>query len=193
MFRFALIQPGSTDFDEQGRIKGCMDLPLSASGLQQASLLAQQLASEPLEAIYSAPNQSALQTAEVIAESRKMRVRRLEKLKNIDHGLWHGKLIDEVRQNQPKIYRQGQESPESFCPPGGEAMSVARQRAQGVLNKLAKKHKKGTVALVVSDPLASVIRGLLHDGELVNVWKSEQDCGVCTLIDVPTGVAPVNS
>ncbi len=193
MVRIVLIQPGSTDFDEQGRIKGSLDLPLSVSGAEQAALAAQQLAAEPLEAIYSGPSQSALQTAAAMAENRKMRVRPLEKLKNIDHGLWHGKLIEEVRQNQPRIYRQGQENPEAFCAPEGESVAAARQRAQGVLTKLIKKHKRGTVALVVPEPLASVIRGLLQSVEMDNVWKSEQDCGGWTLIDIPDGVAHASS
>ena len=193
MLRIVLIQPGSTDFDEQGRIKGSLDLPLSVNGAGQVARTAQQLADEPIEVIYASPNQSAIQTAETIAENRKVRVRRLEKLRNIDHGLWHGKLIEEVKQNQPKIYRQGQENPTAFCAPEGESVAMARQRAQAVVNKLFKKHKSGTVALVAPEPLASVLRGLLQDGEMNSVWKAEQDCGDWTLIEIQTKVVPVTS
>ncbi len=193
MLRIVLIQPGSTDFDEQGRIKGSLDLPLSLNGAGQAARAALELADEPLEAIYASPNQSALQTAEAIAENRKLRVRRLDKLRNIDHGLWHGKLIEEVKQNQPRIYRQGQENPAAFCAPEGEPVAAARQRAQAVVNKLIKKHKSGTVAVVVPEPLATVVRGLLQADEMDSVWKAEQDCGVWTLIEIQTGEVPVTS
>lgn len=193
MLRIVLIQPGSTEFDEQGRIKGSLDLPLSLNGAGQVALAARQLSQEPIEAIYASPNQSALQTADAIAENRKARVRRLEKLRNIDHGLWHGKLIEEVKQNQPKIYRLGQDNPEAFCAPEGESVAAARQRAQLVLTKLIKKHKSGTVALVVPEPLASVVRGLLQMHAMQDVWKAEQDCGIWTLIEVPTGEVPVSS
>jgi probable phosphoglycerate mutase len=193
MLRIVLIQPGSTDFDEQGRIKGSLDLPLSLNGAGQAARAAQQLAGESFEAIYSSPNQSAMETANTIAENRKVRVRRLPKLRNLDHGLWHGKLIAEVKQNQPRIYRQGQDNPDSFCPPEGESLAAARQRAQLVLNKIIKKHKGGTVALVVPEPLASVVRGLLQAHAMDNVWNAEQDCGVWTLIEIPTGEVPVSS
>ena len=193
MLQIVLIQPGSTEFDDEGRIKGSMDLPLSVNGAGQAAETAQQLADLPIEAIYAAPNRSALQTAETIAENRKVRVRRLDKLRNIDHGLWHGKLIEEVKQTQPKIYRQGQENPEAFCPPEGESLASARQRAEVAVNKLIKKHRSGTVALVVPEPLASIVRGILQAVAMDDVWKAERDCGVWTVIEIPTGEVPVSS
>ncbi len=192
MLRIVVIQPGSTDFDEQGRIKGSLDLPLSLNGAGQVARTAEQLATEPIEAIYASPSQSAMQTAQSIAENRKLRVRRVQQLRNLDHGLWHGKLIDEVKQNQPRIYRQGMENPAAFCPPEGESLASVRQRARTVLAKLMKKHKTGTVALVVPEPLASLVRGILRDGELQNVWKAEQDCGDWTLIEIEPGEVPVN-
>ena len=131
MLRIVVIQPGSTDFDEQGRIKGSLDLPLSLNGAGQVARVAEQLAQEPIEAIYASPSQSAMQTAQSIAENHKLRVRRVQKLKNLDHGLWHGKLIDDVKLNQPRIYRQGLENPEAFCPPEGESVAAVRQRAPG--------------------------------------------------------------
>ena len=36
MLQIVLIRPGCTDFDEQGRIKGCLDIPLNDHGRAQA-------------------------------------------------------------------------------------------------------------------------------------------------------------
>ncbi len=33
--RVLLIRPGATDFDDQGRIKGSLDMPMSERGRQQ--------------------------------------------------------------------------------------------------------------------------------------------------------------
>jgi len=191
MLRILLIQPGSTDLDEQGRIKGSLDLPLSVNGAGQASRVAEQLSDEPIEAIYASPSQSAVQTATAIARNRRVRLRRLGKLRNVDHGLWHGKLIEEVKQRLPRAYRRGQDNPEEFCPPEGEPLAAARQRAQSVLNRLIKKHKSGTVALVVPEPMATVIRRLLDADPMESVWKSEKDCGGWTLIELPTSEVPI--
>src|SRR4051812_41679002 len=117
MLQIVLVRPGCTDFDQQGRIKGSLDIPLCADGSRQAAETAQQLAGLDIEAVYCSPCSSAQQTAEAIAGPGRLKVKAVEALHNVDHGLWHGKLIDEVKQTQPRLYRQGQENAESICPP----------------------------------------------------------------------------
>ncbi len=192
MLRIVLVQPGSTDFDDQGRIKGSLDIPLSVNGTGQVARTVEELAVEPIEAIYSATCQSALQTAQAIAAPRHLKVKTVPKLKNLDHGLWHGKLIEEVRQNQPKIYRHWRENPESACPPEGESIAAARERARSAVAKILKKHRQGTIALVIPEPLASVVRGFLRNDELDDLWQAETDIGGWTLIEIPTGEVPVS-
>jgi broad specificity phosphatase PhoE len=192
MLRIVLIQPGSTDFDDQGRIKGTLDIPLSDTGTGQVARTVSALAAEPIEAIYAAACQSALQTAEAIAQDRGLKVKAVPKLKNLNHGLWHGKLIDEVRQTQPKIYRHWRENPELACPPEGESIAVARERAQSALAKILKKHRQGTIALVIPEPLASVVRGFLQNNELDDLWQAETDICHWTLIELEREGAPAN-
>ena len=37
MLKILLIRPGVTDFDEQGRIKGTLDIPLNENGTAQVA------------------------------------------------------------------------------------------------------------------------------------------------------------
>ncbi len=187
MLRIVLVQPGSTDFDEQGRIKGSLDIPLSRNGTTQVERTVLELESLELDAIYASPSESALQTAAALARMRKVKVRRVEKLKNLDHGLWHGKLIKEVRQNQPKIYRQCQDNPGMVCPPEGESVAAARRRLGEVLAKITRKHKSGTVALVIPEPLASFTVSELEQSAIGDLWKAERDCGSWQLINIEPG------
>jgi len=184
MLRIVLIRPGSTDFDEQGRIKGTLDMPLSDKGLRQAEQAAEALAHAEIEVVYSAPCQSALQTAETIADRLEVKVKCVDTLHNLDHGLWHGKLIEEVKQCQPKVYRMWQEQPETVCPPEGETLAAARLRVQKTLKRLLKKHKRGVLGIVVSEPLASILRCCLRPGDLGDLWKSECDSGAWENIDI---------
>ena len=158
MLRIVLIRPGSTDFDEQRRIKGTLDIPLNQNGADQVSRTAAELADAEVQVVYSAPCQSAMQTANAVADNLGVKVKRLELLRNLDHGLWHGKLIDEVKQKQPKVYRLWQDTPESICPPEGETLTSAKLRIQKTLKRLQKKHRHGVVAVVAPEPLASIMR-----------------------------------
>lgn len=190
MLRLVLICPGSTDLDDQGRIKGSLDVPLSENGSSQVARTIGELTDTAIEYIYTSPSTSAKQTAEALAARRDLKVRVIDKLQNLDHGLWQGKLINEVKQNQPRVYKKWQDNPKSVCPPGGETLESAQQRVKAALSKLAKKHKSGTVALVAPEPLASLIRCCLNLSELGDLWKSECDCGKWELLDVvPSKIA----
>jgi probable phosphoglycerate mutase len=184
MLKVVLIRPGSTDFDEQGRIKGTLNVPLNRNGAQQVARTIDELSDLEIDAIYTSPCQSCQQTAAALAAQRDSKVKRLDGLQNLNHGLWHGKLIKEVKQTQPKVYRQWQEHPETVCPPQGESLTAAQQRLGAALGKLCKKHKDGTIAIVAPEPLASLVRQLLNRSELGDLWKAECDCGRWEEIDI---------
>ncbi len=183
MFRIVLVRPGATDFDDQGRMKGCLDMPLSDCGRVQVERIASELAGVELSSIFTAPCQSARETATRLAAGRLARVKVIECFRNIDHGLWHGKLIDEVRRNQPRLYRQGQDSPVSVCPPGGETIQQAKDRVIKALRKLVKRSASGVVALVIPDPLASVVQSILENEEMRDLWAAETDAAGWELIE----------
>jgi broad specificity phosphatase PhoE len=167
MLTILLIRSGITEFDSQGRIQGTLDVPLCEEGRRQAEATAEDLAarSTPIDALYAGPCLSAQQTAEVVGEKLDLKPKTLKKLHNLDQGLWQGLLFDEVKSKQPRVYRQWQDRPDTVCPPGGETLHQAGERLKLSLAKLTKKHKSGTIALVLSQPLASVLRSMLHDGQ----------------------------
>ncbi len=184
MVRIILVRPGATPFDDQGRIKGCMDMPLSDNGKHQVAKAADALATEPMQTIYSAPCESALETAQALSLGRGAKIKVVEAFRNIDHGLWHGKLIDELRRQLPRVFRQGQELGESVCPPGGETFDSARCRVTKALRKILKKEQSTTVVLVIPDPLASVVRGMFQGENLADLWGAECDSGRWESLDV---------
>jgi probable phosphoglycerate mutase len=184
MIEIALIRPGSTDYDAQGRIQGTLDLPLSDAGEAEVRRIIGELREHELEAIYASPAQSAWQTASTIAEALGSRLKKLEKLHNLDHGLWQGMLIEEVKRKQPKVFRQWQEQPETVCPPEGETLGQAQERVQTSLCKVVKKHKAGRIGLVVPEPLASIVQSFLSHTDLGDLWKSDKQCGSWELLSV---------
>jgi len=172
-----LIRPGSTDFDEQGRIKGTLDIPLSEMGALQVSRAVGELHETRIDYLYASPCRAAEQTAHAIAADHQLKVRMASELQNLDHGLWHGKLVDELKQSQPKVFRQLQEFPETVCPPQGEPVGACLERVRAWLTRLVRKHKTGTIALVVPEPLASVVRSTLQHGDIGDLWKAECESG----------------
>ncbi|HMC10189.1 MAG TPA: histidine phosphatase family protein [Pirellulaceae bacterium] len=193
MVQMLVVRAGSTDFDEQGRIKGTLDIPLSEAGQGQVGRLIAELHKTKIDHLYASPCRSAQQTAELLAIDHKLKIKTLEELQNLDHGLWHGKRIDEVRVSQPKVFRQLQDHPETVCPPQGEPVGTALERVRLLITRLLRKHKSGTVAVVVPEPLASFVRVALGQPELGDLWKAECEGGGWQMIDVSPAAAALAS
>jgi len=177
MVQVVLIRPGSTDFDLQGRIQGTLDIPLTPQGRQEALGALEALKGKPIEAVYAAPCQAALETGDLIARAIRQRVKRVDRLRNLDHGLWQGMCVKEIQTRQPKVYRQWQEHPETICPPEGEMVSEAITRVDAALGRFAHRHRYGTFVLVVPEPLASLIRSRITNEKLADVWKTGSESG----------------
>ncbi len=184
MTRVVLIRPGSTDYDEQGRIQGALDVPLNARGQTEAAETAESLRDVQLHRIYCGAEESARATARTIAKTLGLRLRELKKLHNLDHGLWQGLQVEEVRQRHPRVYRQWCDEPTTVCPPEGETVMDAFERARSVLKPLLRRHRDETIGLVVPQPLGDVVRCYLMERDLAHVWDGPSSNGRWEVVDV---------
>ena len=190
MVQIVLIRPGITEYDQQGRVQGTLDIPLCEDGREEVAKLVDELRGQPIAAIYSSPGQSPEQTAAVIGQAFELKVKAIDKLQNLDQGLWQGMLVSDVKSKQPKVYRQWQDQPETVCPPQGEPLIAAKQRVSAALTKLLKKHKADPmVAIVAPEPVASVIRNVVRNEDWGDLWQNASETAKWQVIDVPEAVA----
>lgn len=178
------MRPGATDFDLQGRIQGTLDIPLNDEGSQEVAQAVEQLKDSQIEAVYCSCGEPACQTAGAIADALGTKVRKLENLQNLNHGLWQGMCVDEIRRKHPRVYKQWQERPESVCPPEGEMLANALGRVETTIKKLFKKHKQGVIGLVVPEPLATLVANYLRRTEPRDLWAAQQEHGHWEVIDI---------
>lgn len=163
MATVVLIRAGSTDYDEQHRLLGTLDLPVNQRGLEETREVVQRLKASGirLEAILTSPEDPACSTALTIAgEQPGTKVRELEELRNVNQGLWQGLPESDIRRRFPKLFRNARDTSVSICPPEGETLSDACQRLAGVLTRAIRKY--GVFAVVAPEPLATVIRCTLQ-------------------------------
>lgn len=177
MLEIILIHPGCTDYDLQGRIQGNLDVPLNEQGAAEVARLTDEIKERGIETVYAARCEPAMQAAKTIATTLDVKFRKLDRLFNLNQGLWQGMLVEEVRLKQPRVYRQWQEHPETICPPEGEMIDAAIERVEAAITRLWKRHKEGVVALVVPEPLASLVRCYVNHEELGDLWKASTEHG----------------
>lgn len=191
MLKIAIIRPGVTDYDLQERIQGTLDIPLNEQGLAEAAQAAEQLRDKGLEVIYAPPSEPAYRTAQIISQNLDVKMRKLDHMENLNHGLWQGMLIKDVRRKQPKVYRQWQEQPENVCPPEGEMLAAAEQRVRQAMMKLLKRHKEGMIGICVPEPLLSLVRCFIVHCELGDLWKPTNGHGRVEIMQIEPEELPV--
>lgn len=173
MVQIVLIRPGTSEFGEQGRIEGNLDIPLSEQGQREVQQAIEELKPLGIGVIYSCPCEAAWQTASSIAAGLDIKAKKIDTLVNLDHGLWQGMLLDDVKRKQPKVYRQWQEHPEMVCPPEGEMFGDCRERVAATIAKLQKKHREGAIGIVVPEPLASIVHCIVTQQNSADEWKTD--------------------
>jgi broad specificity phosphatase PhoE len=193
MLRIVLIRPGATDYDGEQRIQGALDIPLNRQGLMEVARAVDQLRDMRIEIIYTSPGASAEQSAEILANDLDVKTKKLDRMQNLNLGLWQGMQVSEVRHKQPKVYRQWQEQPENVCPPEGEMIEQAEHRIHSILNKLLRRHKDGVIGLVIPEPLASIVRRHLKNDDMGDLWKALAGHGSWEVLDIELAQVPVLS
>ncbi|HEX8201736.1 MAG TPA: histidine phosphatase family protein [Isosphaeraceae bacterium] len=176
MTQVVLIRPGATVYDEQNRIQGVLDIPLSDRGRAEVAALSERLAGADWAALYCGPGESVVRTAEAVGRAVGLRPRRIDELRNLDQGLWQGLQIDEVKRRNLRLFRQWLDDPRTVCPPQGEPVEDALERIKIVLRPLIRRHRDEAIGLVVAEPIAQLIAGFLR-----------QDPHVHLDDDIPTG------
>lgn len=170
-----VIRAGATDYDETGRIRGTLALPLSSTGAAEARLAARLLAARSPDALYASTDACARETARAVGAACGLRPRRILNLANLDQGLWQGMLVDEIRDKQPRLYRQWQDNPWAVAPPEGELLEEACLRVEAALDTLVRRHPAGRIALVVPQPLDRIVRWIVSGESMGDLWGGEPE------------------
>jgi broad specificity phosphatase PhoE len=176
MCQVVLIQPGASIYDEQNRVQGVLDIPLSERGKGEAATMAQRLARSPegshLSGLYCGPGENVIRTAEIVGKALGIRPKRIDEFRNLDQGLWQGLQINEIRRRNTKVFRQWIDDPETICPPQGETVENAMGRIKAAFRPLLKRHHDEAMGLVVGEPLASMVACFLKCEPRVHLDES---------------------
>jgi probable phosphomutase (TIGR03848 family) len=129
------------------RLSGWMEgIPLSEEGTAQARALAQMLKGVPFKAIYSSPIDRTLETANAIAATRNLRVRRTKALGEVDYGSWTNRPMKALAKT--KLWSQIQRWPSNARFPDGETLREVQARALAEVERIVAEHPKDTICCV---------------------------------------------
>ncbi|HEV3156591.1 MAG TPA: histidine phosphatase family protein [Candidatus Baltobacteraceae bacterium] len=129
-----LARHGETTWNIEGRYQGRLESPLSPLGIRQGEALANSYAERirrgervPTRVI-SSPQSRCVETARFSARVLGLRVETDERIVEIGHGTWEGRLREEIAKNDPQRYRAWREDPAHVAFDGGECLADVDRR-----------------------------------------------------------------
>ena len=162
MTRLLLVRHGETDLHSARAFVGHRDVDLNASGYEQAEKLAQRLADEKIDYIYSSDLRRAWLTARPIAAKHELGVTVCPELREMDYGSADSLTFDEIKRLYPELAGLCANWSLKLQFPGGESVDQLTERLVRFLDKL-KQHSAEETVLIVSHggPLRFMICSLL--------------------------------
>jgi 2,3-bisphosphoglycerate-dependent phosphoglycerate mutase len=171
-----LIRHGETVWNQQGRMQGQHDSPLTPLGLQQARQLARRLGSVSFAALYSSDLGRAHQTARCIADETGHAIVAERDLRERSFGIFEGLTNSDIQKRYPEHYEPFARRDPDYAMPGGESAAQFRSRCVGCLETIAMRHADATIVVVT--------HGLVLDA----LYRTA--CGMA--LDVPRGFPLLN-
>jgi probable phosphoglycerate mutase len=143
-----LIRHGETAWNAEHRVQGQLDIPLSPLGVLQSARLAECLANEPIDAVYSSGQSRAWLTAAPLAARLGLELIAEPRLRERSFGIFEGLTLDEIAARYPLEFKKWRERDPTWWPEGGESGQQLINRVLSAVSDIGIKHPSQTVVLV---------------------------------------------
>jgi probable phosphoglycerate mutase len=159
-----LLRHGETVANQEGRLQGRSDSPLTLNGVAQVraigALLSERIAEPSAISVVSSPLGRARRSAAILCRSLGLDPRGVAcdpRLAEISFGDWEGLTIAQVEAAAPGAWARREADRWAFAPPGGESYGTLAARVGDWLST----QPPGANIIVVSHGAASrVLRGI---------------------------------
>ncbi|MCB6900191.1 histidine phosphatase family protein [bacterium 210917-DFI.7.65] len=186
-----LLRHGRTLWNEEGRLQGRTDVPLSEEGRRSALAAGAALGNVSFDAAFSSPLQRARETAELILQGKNVLIQTDARLIELSFGAAEGMRLCDFQEEQ-RPTRTLFAAPECYVPPtGGESYEALVRRCRSFLDKrIVPEETRWTHVLVVAHGAA--VRGLfsaMFGAESGRIYggRVQKNCAV-NVIDCTGGV-----
>jgi probable phosphoglycerate mutase len=154
------IRHGETDWNRQQRFQGQIDVPLNATGQAQAARVADRLAADRHDALFSSDLQRARETAAPLATAWRLAPVAMAGFREQNFGVLEGLDVPTIQARHPDLWQRWLEHRADYALPGGESLRQFHSRVMAAVGELAAAHAGARLAVVT------------HGGVLDMLWRS---------------------
>ncbi|EGJ51353.1 histidine phosphatase family protein [Desulfocurvibacter africanus] len=158
--RFLLMRHAPTAWNQERRIQGQCDTPLSPGGLDLARSWALVLRNHEFQAVLTSDLRRAQETVEAVTNGKELPSMADPRLREQDWGQWTGLLLSDLTANEE--FKAQAEQGWNFRPPEGESRRQVLHRALAALEDAGHRWPGQNVLVVTHQ---GVIKCLLYHAQ----------------------------
>ena len=184
--RIFLIRHGETNWNKEGRFQGQIDIPLNENGKIQAKKVSKYLKEINFNKAFSSSMKRPYETAEIILQKRSgLKITKIDELIEISHGLWEGKLENEIKEKWPELLNNWHNKPEEVVMPEGESIKEVSERSIKAWDNISLIQSDNDLTLLVAhDAVNKTLICNILGIDYSNIWMIKQGNGGITVIDI---------
>jgi probable phosphoglycerate mutase len=156
---FGLLRHSRTVWNEEKRIQGLQNSPLSATGKKMAEAWGKELQVLPWDAILASDLGRVRETVALINKTLQLPVVSKPLLREQDWGRWSGLSFPELFAQHKEVVRQQEQRGWNFRPPGGESRKEVLARALQSLEQTSRSLPGKQVLVVCHE---GIIKALIY-------------------------------
>lgn len=182
MRKLYLVRHAESVWNRERRVQGtCLEIPLSTIGKTQARLLGERFKKIPVSSVYCSIAGRAVETAQ-IAFGRGYPITIMEELQELSLGSWEGRLISELRDEDPETVDRWYRRPTTVKIEGGEDLDAFRDRAVDAMNKIVESTDGDVLVIAHGGVICSYLTHLFNM-DLDDLWSfSLPNASITTLV-----------
>lgn len=179
--RFGVMRHAKTEWNQEKRIQGQRNSPLTPEGKQQAREWGRLLKKFSWNRILVSVTGRAFETAGLINGDLQIPIIREPRLQEQDWGEWTGKTLGMVKKEFPTVLKAQEQAGWDFCPPGGEDRHTVWKRSRKALQEATEKWPGENILVITHE---GVIKCLVYrligrqflptEPSILNPWSLHQ-------------------
>lgn len=179
-----IVRHGQTEWNLLGKTQGHGNSDLTAKGIEQAELLANSMIKYPIDYIYSSDLGRAYQTAEIIGKKLNIEVEKTEALREMNFGTWEGRIIKDIMEEDPELYRMWRNEPHLARIPNGETLAQIKERTDAFIKEINEKYDGKHIVLVTHSLCARIMLLSFLDSDVKNIYRLNQGNTALNIIEL---------
>ncbi len=192
MIKLIIARHAESEWNVIGRYQGLKDPDLTERGLRQAELLAHEMKEEDIDFVITSPLKRTYKTAQIVADHLGLELVKEDRIIEIDHGIWSGMLVEEVRKKYTKDFEVWINEPHKVKFPEGESLREVFERVRAFIADIKDRFQNKKVFIVSHTVPIRCMYCVLLNIDLSKFWNFGCDNASYSVVHIDSDRAVIN-